>query len=480
MTVEARVDVRPGFDTKPSLDKFESGAKSLATFAAAQRGDQLPPEVSERAKDLLLDTVGITIHGATAPWARSTQTTAKAESGPCSVFGTPLSSSAIMAALANGVAAHAYDFDDVHNGSITHPAAAVIPAALAVAQETHADGKVVLAALVAGYEMVARVGTALVPLRHRARGFHPTGTCGPFGAAVATGLILGLDAPRLTWALGIAGSTASGLMEYWQAGTMTKRLHPGLAALHGILAARLAQNGLTGPETVFEGTSGIFRAYTDDPEPETLVEGLGLGYAIMDSQIKLYACRSGLHTSLEALLQLRAAHDIDPDAIAGITVRHVRKDRVSDHSHAPTNTLEAQMSLPFTIAAAAYGGVAGPADYSAEKLSDSRILDLARRVESVFDEELYAVFVRDPLALPSAVEVTMKDGTRYRTRIDYPPDGPGNRSDRSAIVRKFHGLVEPIFGERRTEALVNAIYDIDRCDDVNELCRQLHGPAQEI
>ncbi|MDI6809184.1 MAG: MmgE/PrpD family protein [Candidatus Eisenbacteria bacterium] len=447
-------------------------AESFARFAADLRFEALPEEVKERAKDLFLDTIGIALFGAAAPWSKASRTVIT-QPGPCAVFGTSLSTSADLAALVNGVAAHAYDYDDVHNESITHPAAALVPAILAVGQAKRAGGKIVLLALVAGYEVVARVGTALVPLRHRLRGFHPTGTCGPFGASLATGFILGLDTERLVCALGIAGSCASGLMEYWADGTMTKRVHAGLAAHHGVLAAFMAAAGFTGPASIFEGRSGLLRAYTDDPTPEKLTEGLGKGYEILNSQIKLYACRSALHTTLEALFQLRKAYAIDVEEIIEITVGHVRRERVSDHPEQPRTILEAQMSLPFTVAVALYEGAAGPSQYSEKKLSDPRILALASRVKPVLSEELLQFVKKDPKSLPSTVEILMRSGKKFFHSVDYPPDGPGNRSGREALIRKFNEMAGEVLGLEKAERVIHSVLCLERLDDVSPLCELL-------
>jgi 2-methylcitrate dehydratase PrpD len=264
-------------------------------------------------------------------------------------------------------------------------------------------------------------------------------------------------------------------MEYWADGTMTKRVHADLAAHNGLLAATMAAAGFTGPASIFEGRSGLLRAYTDDPMPGKLLEGLGNNYEILNSQIKLYACRSALHTTLEALLKLRAKYHVNPDQIAQITVGHVRKDRVSDHSEQPRTPLEAQMSLPFTVAVACCDGAAGLAQYTEEKLTDPRILALAARVKPVLSNELLQFVEHHHESLPSTVEIVMRNGDTYFSRVDYPPDGPGNRAPRQALIRKFSDLAEEVLGTEEVAKAVDSILSFESIENVSVICKLLAG-----
>src|SRR5438876_6975643 len=254
-----------------------TAAATLAEFCAGLRWVDLDTAVRARTVELLLDLIGVALAGSRQPSSPPAADLAikLGGAGKASIIGTRLQTSAVWAALANGTAAHAVELDDVTTESSLHPGVAVIPAALALAEDLDASPSALLEAIVAGYEVTMRVGNALNPASAYARGFHPTGVAGVFGATVAAGRLLALNAEALTRALGIAGTMASGSLEYLADGAWTKRLNPGWAGHAGITAARLAQAGFTGPATVFEGRLGVLHAYTDAPNPERLLDGLG-------------------------------------------------------------------------------------------------------------------------------------------------------------------------------------------------------------
>ncbi|QHE84689.1 MmgE/PrpD family protein [Hydrogenophaga sp. BPS33] len=462
---------------KSENQKHPQFAEVLANYAAGLRYEDIPEQVRERAKEVFLDTIGVALNGASSEWAgiaRSARTV-RAGSGESSVIGTRLKVSPTNAALLNGVAAHAFDFDDVHNESITHPAGVLVPAILAAAEDSGASGKSAIVALTAGFDVLTRVGMALEPLNHRKRGFHPTGTCGPFGAAIASGLVLGLSEKQLVWSLGVAGSCASGLMEYWQDGAMTKRLQAGLGACHGVLAASLSEAGFTGPASVFEGQSGVLGAYTDGAKPERLTANLGTIFEIENTQIKLFACRSGLHTALAIILQMIREHGFGPQEIEEITVGHMRQERMSEKAFRPNTTLDGQLSLPYSIAVACFDKAAGPSQYTPEKLHNPEILDLVQRVKPVFKQEFFDFYKRDEKALPSSVEVVLKDGRRFYERQDFPPDGPNNRRTRQEIVDKFRGLADPVISPQRAAELATAVLSLENVADLRELSAYLQA-----
>src|SRR5919198_5587701 len=247
-----------------------TAAARLAAVWADLGWDSLPADVKDRTRELLLDLLGVALGGSPPPSSPPAAEVARrlgGDGGQASVVGAGFATTAVWAALANGTAAHAIELDDVTTESSLHPGVAVIPTAFAVAEERGLGPAAFLAAVVAGYEGTMRVGNALNPASAYARGFHPTGVAGVFGAATAAGRLLGLDAEALTRALGIAGTTAAGSLEYLSDGAWTKRLNPGWAAHGGIIAAQLAQAGFTGPSTAFEGRLGLLHAYSDEPRP---------------------------------------------------------------------------------------------------------------------------------------------------------------------------------------------------------------------
>src|SRR5262245_16943682 len=245
---------------------METFALRLATFAAGLSPSAVPRDVAHQATLLLLDTVGVSLAAVPEEFAQSIHRVARSLGGPpeASLWGAPEQVGAATAVLANGTLAHGLDYDDTLEEAIVHTGACCAPAALAVGEARHASGPQVLAALVAGVEVMAAVGRACPGAFHR-RGFHPTALCGSFGAAAATGRLLGLTAPELATAFGLCGSQASGIIEYLTDGSSTKRLHAGWAAHAGVVAAHLAQAGFTSPRTVFEGTHGFYQAFAGAP-----------------------------------------------------------------------------------------------------------------------------------------------------------------------------------------------------------------------
>src|SRR5712692_4509989 len=289
----------------------QTAAASLAEFCAELRWERLDDDGRARTRELLLDLIGVALAGSRQPSSPPAAEVALGlgGNGEASVFGVERRTSAVWAALANGTAAHAVELDDVTTESSLHPGVAVIPSALALAEELHATPQALLEAIVAGYEVTMRVGNALNPASAYARGFHPTGVAGVFGATLAAGRLLGLEVEALTHALGIAGTLAAGSLEYLADGAWTKRLNPGWAGHAGITAARLARAGFTGPASVFEGRLGVLHAYSDAPFPERLLADLRRPLQVMRVSIKPYACCRYNHGLIDCVLRLVQAHD---------------------------------------------------------------------------------------------------------------------------------------------------------------------------
>src|SRR5258706_9546938 len=260
--------------------RLQTAARSLARFASALQLADVPALDVERAKQCLIDLVGVALLGSSFPWAQSARRYAEhyGAGGTSRVLGGSAARiSAPLAALANGVAAHAFELDSLRRpGAGVHPGAALVPVALALGEELHSSGSDVLAAIVAGCEVMFRIGTASLH-SSESLGFHAPGLTGPFGAAVVAGRLLHLDSERLCEALGIAGSLCGGVLAFAKAGNraMGKRLHLGRAAESGILAARLAQSGFEGPDTILEGGFGFLETYCSESDPALLTAGLG-------------------------------------------------------------------------------------------------------------------------------------------------------------------------------------------------------------
>lgn len=422
-------------------------ARVLAAYASALRFDDLPPEVVARVRDCIADTVGVCLGGARQDSSRIALAYAELYPGRGSsrlLDGSGRVVSAPAAALVNGMLSHALEYDSLRRpGAGVHPGATVVTAALALAQEIGSTGRDLIAAVTAGIEVMFRIGKAT---HHscESRGFHAPGLTGPFGAAVAAGHLLGLAPGPMTRALGIAGSLASGMLEFAHAGSgsMVKKLHFGRAAEGGVLAARLAAKGLTAPESVLDGASGFLTVFCDRSQPELLTGDLGRRFEALNICFKRFPCHITAHAPVQAVLVLKARHGLRPQAVAEIRVRGSRKMATLHNIPEPADTGLAQYSIPFCIAVALAGNPADPGSYSEAALRDPNLRALCRRVSMQPDE---------PSSGRSAwgAEVTLltTDGHVWTERLDDFPGTPTWPFDADLRKEKFTALVRPSLGD---------------------------------
>lgn len=357
-----------------------NASQALAEFAVGLSHEHIPLEVIERAKDCVIDTVGACAFGAELPWSKTVIGYAERNSAPgqCSVLGTGIKLRAPFACLSNGTTAHAYELDCLCEPSVgIHPSAALAVPGLAVGQGRKKSGREVLTAVVAGYEVLYRIGDAA---RHSIEklGFHSPGIVGVFGTAVVVGRLFGLNAQQMANAFGIAGSLSSGLMEFSRTGGMVKRLHLGRAAEGGFMAAVLARDGYTGPEGVFEGRFGLLNTFCRDADPARLTRSLGSDWHVLKTKIKRYACHSTAQVPVTVALELKEKHGISGGDVAGITIAANEKT-VNQHAiNDPKDLTMAQYSVPFCTSLALYLDPTDPRAFSEESLNHSGIRALAK------------------------------------------------------------------------------------------------------
>ncbi|MBV8912841.1 MAG: MmgE/PrpD family protein, partial [Acetobacteraceae bacterium] len=337
----------------------------LAAFAAGISAGRLPPEVIARTRLLVLDLVGNIVrarHDAeSTPSLLAATRAIGVAAGNSAVFGDCARYTPAGAAFLNGALGHSLDFDDTHAAGSLHPGCPVIPAALAAGEMTGASGAVVLAAIVAGYEVTCRTALALPAADHYARGFHPTATCGVFGAAAAAARVFGLDPAGVESAIGIALSQSAGSLQFLANGAWTKRFQVGWAAMSGLSAAVLAREGFKGPIEALEGKHGFLRAYAPSPDPARAVQALGTEWELMQTAVKPYpSCRYG-HAGIDAALALHAERAIDPAHIAHVTYGTSASgmtligEPLAKRQN-PQNVVDGQFSGPFVIASALLTG----------------------------------------------------------------------------------------------------------------------------
>ncbi|NLO98334.1 MAG: MmgE/PrpD family protein, partial [Peptococcaceae bacterium] len=337
-----------------------SYSQRIAQYYVDADIEAIPQRVNEHTKNVIVDWVGCAIGGANLDSTKMVKEVFLSDSGKheCTVF-CGEKASADHAAFINGAASHGLEMDDASYDAGGHPAVVILPAAMAIAEKVNAKGKDFLISVIWGYDMMTRVGRGVVPDNCFERGWHPTAVCGIFGATAAAAWLLKLDAFKIANALGIAGGFASGNLECYADGSLTKRLNPGNAAMGAVHAARLAAVGYTGPKWVFEGKHGFFRSYTDNPTPERMLEKLDYSeYPIELASFKPYACCRYNHSPIDSILKIMSDHNLKADDIEKIVIdtcsmaiRAVVEPRSIKYN--PPNVAAAQFSLPYTAACAA-------------------------------------------------------------------------------------------------------------------------------
>jgi 2-methylcitrate dehydratase PrpD len=445
-------------------------AERLADFAAGLTFEGLPPAVVADVKLRTLDVLGIALAASThevGPPMRA-GLEAWAGRGECTVVGAKFTASVPIAILLNGTLAHGLDFDDTHAPSVTHASAAVIPTVLALGEANGLDGRAVVTAAVAGYEAIARLGMA-APAAFHTRGWHATSVCGTFAAALAAGVCERLDRGRLTAALGIAGSFASGVMEYLSDGSWVKRLHPGWSGQAGATAAALAGAGFPGPATILEGRYGLYRTFVDlEPDPRPF-DTLGQRWETLNTGFKPYPACHYLHAFLDCALSLREAHGLEAAAIDAIEclVPPTGMPLVAEPRDAklrPRTTYDAQFSLPYSVAAAFVDGRVDLDTYAAERLGDPRILALADRVVCRPDPD-----TTFPRGFPGWVRVRTADGRTLETREPDGRGGPARPLPERAIVEKFRANAGRVLPAARVSEIERAALALDTLADLRAL-----------
>jgi 2-methylcitrate dehydratase PrpD len=428
---------------------------ALAHFAAALRFADIAAPVVRKAEDLFVDWLGSALAG---KGARAVESIARfAESmgparGPSEVLIHRRTTSPLLAATINAAASHVAEQDDVHNGSVFHPATVVFPPALAVAQALGASGADFLAAAVAGYEVGIRVGEFLG--REHYKVFHTTGTAGTLAAAAAVGNLLRLDAGQMLHAFGSAGTQSAGLWEFLRDAADSKQLHTAHAAAAGLTAAYLARDGFTGAQHILEGPQGMAAGMARDADPAKLTDRLGTRWATVETSFKYHASCRHTHPAADALLAVMRDHALTPAQIARVTA-HVHRAAldvlgpVTD----PATVHQSKFSMGTVLALAARYAHAGLPEFE-HHFRDSDVVDFRKRVSMEFDPEVDAAY---PARWIGKLTVTTTDGRQLTGRVDEPKGDPGNTLDRDELRAKALRLAS--FSGAATESEMNALAD---------------------
>jgi 2-methylcitrate dehydratase PrpD len=436
-----------------------------AAFAADLAFGDLPAEVVDYGRRLLLDTAGIAVGagsraGSSEAFFEGIRTLDSGSGG--TVLATGESMAPEYAALLNGAMAHSLDYDDTHRASSLHPGAPVLPAALAAAERVDASGAELLAGLVAGYEITIRLGMAVDPESHYGRGFHMTATCGTFGATAAAGSVLGLDAGTIASAMGINGSQAAGSLQFLENGGWNKRAHPGLAAHRALVSLSLAEAGFAAADEPVAGERGFLRGYSDDPHPELATAGLGEEWETLRTGLKPYPCCRYMHNALDQLLDVAESEDVDPEEVE--SVRVLMPAAGVDLTGNPTNTyprsfVDGQFSMPFGAGLALVRRSATVDDFVGE--IDGGVSEPIKRVIDRTTVESGG-WVAEAFPETWAVEVTVETVDDVYTReSDYARGEPENPMTWAEVVGKYESLAEPVLGERNARRFRERIDDLE-------------------
>jgi len=450
-----------------------SAAARLAEFVVKTSLEDCPPETIARVRRAALDTLGVMLAGASEPVARIVRRVVRAEGGIAltTVVGTALKTAPGWAALANGAAGHAHDFDDTNFALLGHPSVPLLSTALAAAEAEMAGGRALVLGYILGFEIDVALGTALNP-DHYTRGWHATSSIGTLGCAAAAARIMGLDLVQTRHALAIAASHASGLKENF--GSMTKPYHAGHAARNGILAAQLAREGMTASETALEGRQGYVAAFGGTHGLDQALESLGRSWHLLGSGIavKPYPSCALTHSAIDALIDLRAEHRLSSRDVAAVQVgvNSVVPD-VLAHAR-PTTALERKFSMQFCAAAALAEGRVDFASFTDGEIANAETRELMERVAMIVDPGLPQGVEQHAW---SRVTVRLRDGRTLATEARGARGHPDTPLSDAALREKFRGCAVTVLAADEAEGVAEQIEHLEDIPDIRALTSRLEG-----
>jgi len=438
----------------------------FAEHCVALRDAALPAAVVHAAKRCVVDWFAATVPGGAAAPA-TLLVAALAEDladGRAMLLPSGRRTTARMAALINGAAAHTLEVDDIYRDALTHPGAPVIAAALAAAQARRVDGAGFLRGVVAGYEVATRIGVAVNPAHYEY--WHPTGTVGTLGAAAAAATVLGLDRAATHHAMANAATLAAGLQQAFRSDAMGKPLHAARAAETGVLTALAAEAGVTGAEAMLDGARGFGAAMSRDPDWQRAVADLGTRYNILDTTQKAHAACGHIHAAIDAVIRLRERHRLTPENVVRIVAGTYAKALEVTGNDRPRTAFEGKFSLPYCLAVALTDGRVRLGAFAPERLADPALRALMARVEARVDDAAEAAF---PRARAAVVEIETTDGRRLGERAHTRKGDPDDPLSDAELDDKYRELVAPRIDAAAAARLLDCLWRLDRLDDMAEL-----------
>lgn len=450
---------------------MEPYSQGIGNFVHGLDLGQVPQAVSDKAKLVFLDTLGIALASSTMDFGAMVLNVAKKLGGAAEsrLLGTDVKVAGANAVLANGTLAHGLDYDDTLEEAIVHTGCAAATTALAVGEAMGSSGKAVLEAAIAGTEVMCKVGL-VAPGKFHARGFHPTALCSTFAAAAAAGKLYGLNPSQWIDAFGLCGSQSSGIIEYLADGTWTKRLHPGWSAHGGVIATLLAREGFRGPAKVFEGTDGFYKSFggANDYPFEKLLQ-LGKEWEIPRLAFKSYPCGSISHPYMDCALKLKQKYDPAPERITEVICRtaegpvHRLWEPLADKQR-PGSSYGAKFSLPYSIAVMLVHGRAGLSEFTDEAIQDRAVLNLAAKVRYVLDPT-----IDYPRHFSGHVKIFLEDGTLLEENQPHPRGGYEDPLPPEEIAEKFRANARLALPASRVEAILDSVKRLEHLSSIGAL-----------
>ena len=453
----------------PSAPTVLHPSAELAKFASALKFEDIPEAVASRCEDLLLDTMASILAGSTA---RPVKAIAKyadlmgPANGASEDYVNRRLTSPMFAAMVNAAAAHVVEQDDVHNGSVFHPAAVIFPPAIAVAQSIGASGKDLITAAVAGYEVGIRIGEFLGRSHYKI--FHTTGTAGTVAAAVTVGKLLNLDSEQMLNAIGSGGTQAAGLWEFLRDAADSKQLHTAHAAASGLTAAYLAREGFTGARRILEGLQGMGAGMSTDADPAKLVDRLGTRWALAETSFKYHASCRHTHPAADALQHVMREHGLKASDIASVVTRvHQGAIDVVGPVTDPQTVHQSKFSMGTVLALIALKNSADLTNFD-RALKDEEVAKFRDLVTMELDEEVDTAY---PQRWIGKVTVTTRDGRTLEGRVDEPKGDPGNTLSRPEIEDKSMRLGTYLGAatDQQVKQLIQTIWNIRKQDKLGHL-----------
>ena len=442
-------------------------SEKIAKYIISFQYENVPEEVVEMTKNCLIDYFASAIAGSMeAPVQMISEMVKEMGGHEQATCITGRQTSVAQAAFVNGAAGHVVELDDIHKQSIIHAATVVIPAALAIAEWKHCSGKELVAAIIVGYEVCYRIGEAVSPSHYFY--WHNTATCGTFGATAAAAKLLGLKEGEIIHALGSAGTQAAGLWEFIEDGAMSKQLHPGKAAMNGVISALLAQKGFTGASQIFEGRRGFFEATSEAYDTNRVLKGLGKEFKLMENSYKMHASCRHTHAAMDLAIQLRKEKPFDIEDIEEVIIDTYQVALNITDNENPRSIYAAKFSLQFCVALALAKGKGSLAEFSEESLHDPTIRSLMKKIAVEKSSEIDGQY---PEKWGAALQILLKDGSRFEARTDFPKGDPEAPFTTEEFIEKFNSLTENSGLDHI--GLLQSLLNVEELSEVNSLFTNL-------